>query len=73
MPRRASICVVSVMRSGSYDDSYPMEALLSNKRSFCKRCNYRCYLLKDQYTSNRSAGWDKLLAMRAGDGPVMLV
>lgn len=64
MPFGSSVCVVSVMRSGSYDDLYPVQRLRQNKMEYCKLCGYRCFLLKDHYASRRSAGWDKLLAMK---------
>ena len=64
MPHSSSVCVVSLMRNGSYDDSYPRTALLRNKLAYCQRCGYRCYLLNDHYMSSRSPGWDKLLALR---------
>ena len=60
----ADVCVISVMRNGSYDGLYPDAELRRNKLSYCARCGYRCMLLNNTYATNRSAGWDKLLAIR---------
>ena len=64
-PEPGSVCVVSIMRGASYRDGpYPGAALRANKVAYCKRCGYRCILLEDEYATDRSPGWDKLLALR---------
>ena len=52
------------MRGSTYHDGpYPGRALLRNKAAFCAVCGYRCILLRDEYASDRSPGWDKLRAL----------
>lgn len=60
------VCVVSVMRGNAYKKvgPYPSLELKQNKAAYCKRCGYRCFLLKDHYTTDRSPGWDKLAALK---------
>ena len=60
----SSVCVVSIIRNNSYHGDYPVAELQENKEAYCRRCGYRCLIFHNQYATDRSAGWDKLLALQ---------
>ena len=53
------------MHGGNYENGiYPGPELQRNKLAYCQLCGYRCILLRNEYATQRSPGWDKLLALR---------